>query len=141
VKREPSNAGFRHRTHGHRQPERLHLVVNVAEERSAPDPDDRPRGVHPHPAHRREVNDESIVADRVAGHVVPAAPHRDRQPLLSGKADCGHDVRRTGAARDRRRTPVDHTVPDPTRPVVALVARLEDRATKALSELLDSFWT
>ena len=116
---------------------RLRLVIEITEERPAAHPHKRARAVHAHALHRRKVDDESAIANGIAGHVMPAAPHRDRQLLLPGKAHCSRDVGRTGAARNRARSPVDHAVPDSARSFVALIPALENRTAMPLPEFLD----
>ena len=57
-----------------------------------------------------EVDDEAVVADGMAGDVVAAAANRDRQIVLTRKADRDGDVLGAPAAGDCERTAVDQRV-------------------------------
>ena len=58
-------------------------------------------GVHQDVAHRREVDHEAIVADGMAGDVVPATPDRHQQTVPAGEKDRLDDVVGRRAARDQ----------------------------------------
>ena len=58
-------------------------------------------GVDPHALHRRQVDDDAVVADRLPGDVVPAAADRDRQV----RARC-----RTASAASTSATPVQRAI-------------------------------
>jgi hypothetical protein len=72
-------------------------------------------------AHRRQVDDETAVVDRVAGDVVPVALDREEQVLLAREVDGVDDVGRSGALDDQRGPAVDESVPERAGIVVALV--------------------
>jgi hypothetical protein len=71
--------------------------------------------------HRRQVDDDAVVADGVARDVVPAAPHGEREPALAREAKRGRDVLGAAAARYERRPPIDGAIPDPPRTLVRRV--------------------
>ena len=75
-------------------------------------------GVDPDAAHRREVDDESVVAHGQPGHAVPAAAHRREQLVLTGEPDRGDHVGGVRAPGDQPRPSLDHAVPDRPRFVV-----------------------
>jgi hypothetical protein len=60
------------------------------------------RRVDPHRGHRRQVDDQAVVADPMAGHRVAAAPNRGRQVALAGEPHRLQHVRHPHAAHDRR---------------------------------------
>ena len=76
-----------------------------------------------------EVEDDASNHGSVAGDVVTAAAHCQRQVHLASEPDRGCDVARTGGADDRQGTSVDHAVPDP-RGVVLRVALGNDRPAR-----------
>jgi hypothetical protein len=71
------DAGVAHDPTGGGQTVGLRFLVDVAPQRSALDPRRAVGGVDPHGPHRREVDDDPVVAHRGAGHVVTPAPHGD----------------------------------------------------------------
>ena len=85
--------------------------------------------------HRREVEDDAVVARAEAGDVVPAAADGDEEPLLAREPKTRDDVGGAGAANDEGRAAVDHPVPDRARLVVSGVARPDSRAAEYLLEL------
>jgi hypothetical protein len=129
--REPAHARLRDQPARCGEVEGGGLAVHVAPERAALHPGTPRRRVDPHRAHHREVDHQPALAHRVAGHVVPAAAHRERQAVVAREADAVDHVRRAGAAGDQRRAAVDHAVPDHAGGVVALVAGFEQAAAQA----------
>jgi hypothetical protein len=67
-----------------------------------------------------EVDHESAVGDRQAGHAVPAAADRDLDRLLTAGAHRIHDVQDGAAPGDERGTLVDQAVVHPGRPAHTL---------------------
>jgi hypothetical protein len=68
--------------------------------------------------HRRQVDDEAVVAGRVAGDVVGAAADSNAKPGVGSELQGSGHVRGAGAPRDHGRSTVDHAVPDPACEVV-----------------------
>jgi hypothetical protein len=116
------------------QPEPLGLEVQLA----PPQPrcgQRRPRRrVDPHQLHQRQIDHDAVVAGARAGHVVSAAPHGQRQPVLAGEPDRGEDVGTTPAPGHQGRVPVDGAVPNAARAVVLLVSRDDHLAAQALPQ-------
>ena len=86
------------------------------------------RRVDRHLVHAAEVDHQPAVADREPGVVVAAAADGDLQPGPRANAIACGDVGRGHAAHDHCRAPVDCTVPDRPRGVVAVVGRPEHLA-------------
>ena len=63
------------------EPERLRLVVEVAEEGAAAHACRAVLRIDAHVAHAREVDHDAVVTRRQARDAVPAAPHRDPRSL------------------------------------------------------------
>ena len=80
------------------------------------------------PLHRREVDHETSVGDRLTGDVVAAAANRHLEAALTSRAQSRHDIGGPAAARDDGGTPVDHAVMDLAGLVVLLVGRLQELA-------------
>src|SRR6185312_3314535 len=89
----------------------LRLVVDVAPQRTALDPGCATGGVDPDGTHRREVDDDLVVADRGASHVVAPASHSDLQVVLAGEAHGRGNVGGPAASGDQPGAPVDGAVP------------------------------
>ncbi len=80
-----------------------------------------------HAAHRREVEHDPALADRMAGDVVAAAADRDREAVLTGERRRARDhVGDPVAPDDDRRAAVDHGVPDARGPRRSRRRRPED---------------
>src|SRR4051812_4086131 len=62
--------------------------------------------------HRRQIDRQATVAERIAGDIVSSAAHREHEPVIAGEAHRLYDVVGAGAAHDDRRLAVDHRVPD-----------------------------
>jgi hypothetical protein len=71
--------------------------------------------------HRREVDDEAVVAGRVSGDVVGAAADSNAKPYVGSEVQGSCHVRGTRAPRDHGRSTVDHAVPDPACEVVIMM--------------------
>jgi hypothetical protein len=74
--------------------------------------------------HEREVDHQAAVGDGTAGDVVAAAADADLEILRAREANRVCDIRRVLAANDHCRSPIDQTVMNAPRIVVALIFRL-----------------
>ena len=92
--------------------------------------------IHRDALHRREVDDDAVVAGREAGNAVAAAAHGDVEPLAAREADCVAHVGGIGAAGDHRRAGVMGAVPDRTSLVVGAVAGPDQLSVQPVLELL-----
>src|SRR5262245_32934023 len=82
---EAGDSGVAHDSAGGGQTVRLRLAVDVAPQRTALHPGPAAGGIDPHRSHRREVDDDAIVANGGARHVVASAPYGDLQIVLAGE--------------------------------------------------------
>src|SRR5262249_50895391 len=90
----------------------LRLVIDVAPQRTALHPGLAVGGIDPYGPHCRKVNDDPVVANGGARHVVASAPYGDLQIVVAGETHgCDH-VGGPRASGDQARAPVDGTVPD-----------------------------
>ena len=83
-----------------------------------------------HPAdadgpHRRQVDDDPVVANGGARHVVATAPYGDLQIVVAGEPHGRDHVGAPDASGDQARAPVDGTVPDCARAVVVGVVGID----------------
>jgi hypothetical protein len=67
--------------------------------------------VDPDGPHRREVDDDPVVAHSGAGHVVASAPYRDLQVVFAGETHGSGHVGCPAASSDQSRVAVDGAVP------------------------------
>src|SRR5688572_32997271 len=111
AEREPADAGVAHDPAGGSQTVRLRFEVDVAPQRATLDPGRAAGGIDPHRPHRREVDDDPIVANGGAGDVVPAATYGDLQIVVAGETHGRDHVGGPGASSDQARAPVDGPVP------------------------------
>jgi hypothetical protein len=90
-----------------------------------------PLRVHLDAVHPAEVDDDATVHGGQPGDVVPAAAYGERQAALTGhRHDLDH-ITGTPAAHDRRRSLVDHPVPDGPRRLVGVVLDSDDISADA----------
>ena len=127
---EAGDAGDRHLSAGGGQPVDLGGPVDLAPGGAGLHAGGSGGGVDVDGPHRGEVDDQAVVADGAAGHLVAAtADGRDGAmvPCDSyGLDDVGH----VGAARDDGGVAVDQPVPDPTGLVVGGVITVDDLAAE-----------
>ena len=135
TEREPGDPRGGHQAAGHREPERLRLVVEVRPRAAAPGHRGAAGGVDAHGGHRRQVDDDASVAGGEARQGVPAAADGDEQVLAAREVHRAHHVRDAGAADDQRWPSVVGAVPDSARLVVGLIGGPDELAAQALLEL------
>src|SRR5262249_22783629 len=81
--------------------------------------------------HRRQVDQEPAIADRVAGDVVTAAAHRHNQGVVARKAHGTNQIACDPTTHNRSWSPIDHRIPN--RPRIVVTGFI--RQTKAAVEL------
>ena len=108
---EPGDAGVAHDAAGGGQTVGLSLVVDVAPQRTTLHQGRAAGGVDPHGPHRREVDDDPVVAHRGAGHVVAPAPDGDLKVVVAGDAHGRGHIGGPAASGDQPGAPVDGAVP------------------------------
>ena len=93
--------------------------------------------IHLYRPHVRKIDDEAIVAQRVAGDVVARAADGKLNPIVAGKVDRLDGILRSGATGDDGGTLVHHAVPDLARLLVLRVIWRDDLALESFFELFD----
>ncbi len=131
AERETPDTGRRHHPAGAGQAVTAGDPVHVAPGGAGVDVGDPRLGVHAHPAHQRQVDDDTAVGGRVAGDAVAAAAHRDLGAGVHRVAHRGHDVVTGTALQHHPRPLVDQAVEDLPHLVVEPVARVDDIAGEA----------
>ena len=109
----------------------MRLAIEVAECRAALHLHEPRLGIDQHAAHGGEVDDDAVVAQRPAGDVVAAAPHRHQKVVPGGEFHRVHDVGRTEAAHDQTGVPVDGRIPDPAGIVVIGIGGPDQASSQA----------
>src|SRR4029077_14177762 len=104
--------GVAHDSAGGGQTVRLSLVVDVAPQRTTLHPGPAVGGIDSHAPHGREVDDDSVVANGGARHVVASAAYGDLQIVVAGETHGRDHVGGPDASGDQARAPVDGTIPD-----------------------------
>ena len=127
---EPGDAGMAHDSAGGGQTVRLRLVVDVAPQRTALHPGPAVVGIDPHGPHRRKVDDDPVVANGGARHVVASAPYGDLEVVVAGELHGRDHVGGPDASGDQARTPVDGTVPDRAGDVVIRLVGTDQPASE-----------
>ena len=123
-------------THG-REPKELGLAVELA-------PQDARFGarrpglwVDMNAFHRRQVDHESAVAQRVTANPVATGAHRHEQLALARVANGRDHVGDAGAAHDAGRPAVDRAVPDPATAVIVEARRQQQLAAQRAPQLVE----
>jgi hypothetical protein len=93
-------------------------------------------GINRDVSHVREVDDETVITDRVARRTMPATAYSNRKVLAASELDCTGHIVGILAAHNEGRIAVNQSIPDPASTAVAIVARIEHFATKPGFELL-----
>src|SRR5215467_3905393 len=111
------------------QPEDLRFAVEIAPGGAAFSPHRTPGRIDMDAAHTGKIDHQSALAYSDAWGVVAAAAHRD-QPLVSSRKCHGSDhIRDASAARNERRAPIDHSIPNLAGFVIGHVARVKQWTT------------
>ena len=118
AERQAGNTGQRDHAERRGQTEGLSLPVHIAQGAAALGPHSLAPQVDAHAGHQREIDHQAAVAHGIAGHVVAAAAHGEKQVVIAGKVERIDHVSRAGAAGDRRRALVRAGVPDDAHLVV-----------------------
>ena len=134
---EPGDAGVAHDAAGGGQTVGLRLVVDVAPESTSLHPGRAIGGVDRHGPHRREVDDDPVVAHSGTGHVVAPAPYGDLQVVVAREAHRRDHIGHAGAAGDAGRMAVDRAIPDPAGSVVAGAGRQQQPSADRFGELVE----
>jgi hypothetical protein len=134
---EPGDACVADDAAGGGQAVGLRLVVDVAPQSPTLHPGRATGGVDPHGPHRREVDDDPVVAHRGAGHVVAPAPYGDLQVVVAREAHRRDHIGHPRAAGDAGRTAVNRAIPDPAASVVAGARREQQLAAERSAELVE----
>ena len=95
-------------------------------------------GIDADALHGPEVDDDAVVADRLAGDVVAAAAHRDGERVREAERQRRLDVGHAVAAGDDRGMLVDHAVVNAAGGLVLGVGRTDDCAAQFASQLVEN---
>src|ERR671937_912310 len=118
AEREAGDPGARDDAAGRREAERGGCAIELADEDPGLRANGLPDGVDVDPLHRRQVDHQAAVGDRLARDVVTAAADRDLGALVAAEVDGVDHVRRGQAAGDQGGALVDQPVVDVARLVV-----------------------
>ncbi len=97
------------------------------------------RRIHVHVLDRREIDDQTIVANPQPSGIVASATNRNFQILLRAEPDRGDYVSHIGALRNQTGLAADHGVIDLARLVVARIGGLNYLTSKLALELQNCF--
>ena len=122
---------------GRGEPEALGLVVELPPKQTSLRSRNTGAGIDPHSLHRREIDDDTVIAHGSAGDVVTASSHRNHELAFAREPDRGDDVGDAGAARDESRAAIDRSIPDAPRGVVWGIARAYQLAAEVPLQVSD----
>jgi hypothetical protein len=108
----------------------LRLAVDIAQRTAGLRMRDFELGIDPNTAHLRTVDHKAAFHDGEPGDIVTAALHGHADARIARKVHTGDDVGGADAARNQRRAPVDHRVPDGAGFVVPGIVLADQGAAK-----------
>jgi hypothetical protein len=120
---EAADAGVAHDPTGGGQAVSLGLMVDVPPQGAALDASRAVDRIDGDGAHRREVDEDPVVAHRGAGHVVAPASYGDLEVAAASEAHCCGYVGGAAAASDQSGSSVDGAVPNGAGVVESIVVR------------------
>src|SRR5262245_41309578 len=100
------------------QSARLCLVVDAPPQRTTWHPGPAVGGIASHAPHRRKVDNDPVVANGGARHIVASASYGDLQIVIASEAHRRDHVGGPDASGDQVRAPVNSAVPDCTGDVI-----------------------
>ena len=137
AERQAGDAGVRDDAADRGEPEELCLAVELAPQHARLGAR-RPRcRVDADALHRRQVDHEPAVAERMPADPVATGAHRDEQIALARVANGRDHVGDAGAARDAGRPAVDRAVPDPATGVIVDARRQQQLAAQRAPQLVE----
>ena len=90
-----------------------------------------PRGrINPRVFHRREINNEAVIADSQPSRVMSSTANGEKQVLFSRKLYRADYIRHIRAACYQPRLFVDHSIVNFTGIIITIVARLDYQASQ-----------
>ena len=113
---------------------RLGRPIDITDQRATGRTHPPRRAVNGDIAEPAQVDHQSVVDHRGAGHVMPAATHRDSQVMIAGIPHGLRDISSASAVHNQLGTLVDGAVPDAPRLVVGGVHGADDRTANRTSE-------
>ena len=127
---QPGDAGDRHLAAGRGQPVDLGGSVDLAPGGAGLHVGGAGGRVDVHGPHGGQVDDQAVVADGAAGHLVAAAADAHHGTVVAGDSYRLDDVGHVGAAGDHRGVAIDQPVPDPAGLVVGGMVAVDDLAAQ-----------
>jgi hypothetical protein len=127
---QPADSGMSDDATGHRQSERLALVVDVSPQATALGPNRSGQRVNPYASHLGEIDHQAVVTHRVPGHGMCPAADRDRQVPLASQTHRSEHVSGPGTAGDEGGPTLDLPIPDLPGRLEALVVRFQKVSQK-----------
>jgi hypothetical protein len=137
VQAQPCDTRPGHQTDGDSKPERLSLVVNLAECRTTTHAGDPTHRIHTNAIHLGEVYDDTAVAQGIPGDPMSTAPNGQRQSMRAGKIHCRDNVSSAGTLDDQRGVLVNDAIPETTPLTVRLISWADKTTSDPPPELGD----
>jgi hypothetical protein len=113
------------------------FAINIAEQRSRLHAHGAQLRVDGNPVHRREVDDNAIIAQGPPRNIVTAAFDRDEKIVGARKLHGANDIGRVRTANDQAWMLVNGRIPNTSSRIVAGIAGQQRLPTESTSERLD----
>src|SRR5437879_13691466 len=105
-------------------------MIYIAPRASAANRDGTGVRINPGILYRRQIYDQTIIANSKASRVMAATADREKQIIFSRKIDRANYVRHICAAHNQSRLLVNHPVVDFAGSIMIFIARLSQSTTK-----------
>src|SRR6266446_1261164 len=110
AERQTANAGRRNNSARSSKAEHMGGMIDIAPRASSADCY-CPRGrVNPRIFHRREINDQTVIADSQPSRVMSSTANGEKQLVFSSKVYCANYICHIRATHDQTRLFVDHSI-------------------------------
>src|SRR5205823_2412005 len=134
---EAGDARFRDDASRDRQAMRMGFAINIAEQRSRLHSHGAQLRVDRNPVHRREVDDNAVIAQRPPGNIVTAAFDCDEKIVSTRKLHGANNIGRVRTTNDQAWMFVNARIPNTSSRIVAGIAGQQRLPTEPASERLD----
>jgi hypothetical protein len=122
---ESANASGGDNTAGRGQAKCMRRVIHISPGTTTLNADRTCHGIDANALHRREIDDQAIIAHAKTTGIVAATTHGNEYVVIAGEMDRSDDVGDIGAPHDQAGMPVNHAIIDLAHRLVAGIVGLQ----------------
>ena len=135
---QSAHTGMTHQARRYREAMGLGRGIEVAQQRTTLNPCCLAFGVHDNTIERAQIDDQTVIANRMTRETVRTTTNGNRQSQRSSRPERRHDVSSRAATNDDRWSPIAVGIPRLTRLVVACILGADDRPVDTAPQQLDA---